>query len=133
MPAANTVTYVVIWGNFSAGDLVEMRNETGNVGRLITVLSSGLTRFNNITVIARYDARQNCVLPHEWNATKVASMLWIFIRPLRGRSGPEFGISSQLSRWLGTFRRGSIRIGWLTDRVVGFEMVDGQLYADCLY
>jgi len=96
-----------------------MRNETGNVGRLITVLSSGLTRFNNITVIARYDASRIAFFHMNGTQTKVASMLWIFMQPRRKRSGLEFGIFSQPSRWLGTFRRGSIRVGWLMDRVGG--------------
>jgi len=52
----STVTYALDWGNFRSGDLVEMRNETGSTNRLTTVLSSGLSGFSNITVIARYDA-----------------------------------------------------------------------------
>jgi hypothetical protein len=54
--ATNTVTYLMDWGNFRSGDLVEMRNETGNIGQLTTVLLSGLTSFSNVTAIARYDA-----------------------------------------------------------------------------
>ena len=46
------------WGNFRAGNLVEMRNETGNVDQLATVLASGLASFSNITMIARYDANR---------------------------------------------------------------------------
>lgn len=52
----NTVTYVKNWGDFCEGDLVEMRNETGNTNRLTTVLASGLASFSNVTTIARYDA-----------------------------------------------------------------------------
>jgi len=53
--STNTVTYVMDWGNFRKGDLVEMRNETGNVKQLTTVLTSGLASFSNVTTIARYD------------------------------------------------------------------------------
>jgi hypothetical protein len=52
----NTVTYLMDWGNFRRGNLVEMRNETGNIDRLTTVLASGLTGFTNITTIACYDS-----------------------------------------------------------------------------
>jgi hypothetical protein len=54
--STNTVTYVMDWGNFREGDLVEMRNETGNINKLTTVLTSGLASFSNVTTIARYDA-----------------------------------------------------------------------------
>ncbi|MEM2506059.1 MAG: M14 family metallopeptidase [Nitrososphaeria archaeon] len=54
--STNTVTYIMDWGNFRAGDKVEMRNETGNVDRLTTVLTSGLSNFSNVTIIAQYDA-----------------------------------------------------------------------------
>jgi hypothetical protein len=53
--STSTVSYVRDWGNFRNGDLVEMRNETGNVGKLIAVRASGLASFFNITIIARYD------------------------------------------------------------------------------
>jgi hypothetical protein len=53
--STNTVTYVIDWGNFRAGDLVEMRNETGNINQLTTVLASGLASYSNVTTIARYD------------------------------------------------------------------------------
>lgn len=53
--ATSTVTYVRDWGNFRNGDLVEMRNETGNTDQLTTVLTSGLATFANVTHIARYD------------------------------------------------------------------------------
>jgi hypothetical protein len=56
--STNTVTYARDWGNFHSGDLVEMCNETGNVGKLTTVLASGLASFTNITVIADYDANR---------------------------------------------------------------------------
>jgi len=53
--STSTVTYAVDWGDFHAGDLVEMRNETGNTDRLTTVLSSSLTSSGNTTIIARLD------------------------------------------------------------------------------
>jgi hypothetical protein len=56
--STNTVTYAKDWGNFQSGDLVEMRNETGNLDKLATVLASGLSSFTNITVIAGYDANR---------------------------------------------------------------------------
>jgi hypothetical protein len=52
----NTVTYVKDWGNFRNGDLVEMRNETGNTNKLTTVLASALASFSNISIIAQYDS-----------------------------------------------------------------------------
>ena len=60
--STNTVTYNMDWGNFRAGDLVEMRNETGNTNQLTTVLTSSLTTFANITTIARYDANRTAIL-----------------------------------------------------------------------
>lgn len=51
-----TVTYAMDWGNFRNGDLVEMRNETGNTDTLTTVSASSLAGYANVTVIARYDA-----------------------------------------------------------------------------
>lgn len=56
--ATETVTYVKDCGNFRKGDLVEMRNETGNIDQLATVSASGLAIFNNVTAIARYDANR---------------------------------------------------------------------------
>jgi hypothetical protein len=56
--STNTISYVMDWGSFHNGDLVVMRNETGNVGQLTTVLASGLAVFSNITVIARYDVNR---------------------------------------------------------------------------
>lgn len=50
------VTYTTDWGNFRSGDLVEMRNETGDTNQLTTVLSSALTSLSNVRTIARYDA-----------------------------------------------------------------------------
>jgi hypothetical protein len=70
-----TVTYVRDWGNFRNGDLVEMRNETGNTNQLATVLSSGLTSFSNVTAIARYDAN-NIALFH-MNGTTVKSGFYV--------------------------------------------------------
>lgn len=52
----STVTYKRDWGAFRNGDLVEMRNETGNTNTLTTVLSSELAKFSNISIIAQYDA-----------------------------------------------------------------------------
>jgi hypothetical protein len=52
------VSYVEDWGNFRAGDQVEMRNMTGDVDRLTTVLNSGLAGLVDVTVIARYDVSQ---------------------------------------------------------------------------
>ncbi len=54
--STSTVTYVMDWGSFRNGDRVEMRNVTGNVGRVTTVHASALASFSNITSIARYDA-----------------------------------------------------------------------------
>ena len=59
--STDTVTYAADWGNFRSGDLVEMRNETGNVGQLTTVLASGLSSFTNITTIARYDSNRTAL------------------------------------------------------------------------
>ena len=56
--STKTVTYVKDWGNFRNGDLVEMRNETGDLDRLITVLASDLSSFGNVTQIARYDSNR---------------------------------------------------------------------------
>lgn len=54
----NTVTYTRDWGAFRNGNLVEMRNETGNTNQLTTVLSSALTSFTNTSTIARYDSNR---------------------------------------------------------------------------
>ena len=54
--STNTVTYVRDWGNFREDDRVEMRNETGDVDKLATVLASGLASFPNVTTIAIFDA-----------------------------------------------------------------------------
>lgn len=51
-----TVTYTTDWGPFHNGDLVEMRNETGNINKLTTVLASALSSFTNTSTIARYDS-----------------------------------------------------------------------------
>lgn len=54
--STSTVTYAVDWGNFRAGDLVEMRNETGNVNQLTTVQASALAAFANVTTVSRYNS-----------------------------------------------------------------------------
>lgn len=54
--STNTVTYVRDWGNFRSGDLVEMRNETGDIDQLTAVSASGLMFFSNVCIITRYDA-----------------------------------------------------------------------------
>lgn len=56
--ATKTVAYVADWGNFRTGDLVEMRNMTGNVDQLRVVQAAGLASFANVTTIARYDANR---------------------------------------------------------------------------
>ena len=53
--STSTVTYVRDWGNFRNGDLVEMRNETGNLDQLTAVSASSLALFDNVTVVTRYD------------------------------------------------------------------------------
>ena len=70
-----TVTYSRDWGNFRTGDLVEMRNETGNIDRLTTVLSSGLASYSNVTTIARYDASRTAFL--HMNGTTANSGLYV--------------------------------------------------------
>jgi hypothetical protein len=54
--STNKVTYLVDWGNFRAGDVADMRNETGNVNQLTVVNASALSSFSNITAIARVDS-----------------------------------------------------------------------------
>jgi hypothetical protein len=51
-----TVTYNMYWGNFRSGDRAEMRNETGNVDKLTTVLSSGLSTLSGIRTIAQFNS-----------------------------------------------------------------------------
>lgn len=87
--SANTVTYVRDWGSFRAGDRVEMRNETGNLDKLTTVLSSALSNFANITSIARYDS------------TRVASF---YMNGTQSRSGiyvMDLDETSSETQWIG--------------------------------
>jgi hypothetical protein len=67
----NNVTYSKDWGNFRTGDLVEMRNETGNIDRLTVVLTSSLASFANVTGIASYDANRTAFL--YMNGTRATS------------------------------------------------------------
>jgi len=73
--ATRTVTYVKDWGNFRNGDLVEMRNETGNIDKLTTVLASGLASFTNVATIARYDA--NRIAFFHMNGTRSKSGFYV--------------------------------------------------------
>jgi len=54
--SANKVTYLNAWSNFNSGDVVDMRNETGNVNQLTVVSTSALSSFSNITVLSRVDS-----------------------------------------------------------------------------
>jgi hypothetical protein len=54
--STNKVTYLVDWGNFRAGDVADMRNETGSINQLTAVNTSALSSFSNITAIARVDS-----------------------------------------------------------------------------
>ncbi|MEM3640374.1 MAG: M14 family zinc carboxypeptidase [Candidatus Bathyarchaeia archaeon] len=71
----NTVTYVRDFGNFRSGDIAEMRNETGNVNKLTTVLSSVLDSFSNISRIAQYDT--NRVAFFHMNGTRRKSGFYV--------------------------------------------------------
>jgi len=73
--ATRTVTYVSDWGNFRNGDVVEMRNETGNINRLRMVLASGLASFTNVTIVARYDANRIALL--HMNGTRSQSGFYV--------------------------------------------------------
>jgi hypothetical protein len=73
--STSTVTYVMDWGNFRNGDCVEMRNETGNTNRVMTVHASGLASFSNVTTIARYDATR--VAFFHMNGTQSVSGLYV--------------------------------------------------------
>jgi hypothetical protein len=52
---ANKVTYLKDWGNFATGDLVNMKNETGNLNQLTVVSTSALSSFSNVTALTRVD------------------------------------------------------------------------------
>jgi hypothetical protein len=52
----NTVKYNLDWGNFRSGDIVYIKNETGNSNRLTSVLTSSLKTLSNITVISQFDS-----------------------------------------------------------------------------
>ena len=54
--STSTVNYVVSWGPFSSGDVVDMRNETGNVDQLTVVQASALGTLPNVVAIAKYDS-----------------------------------------------------------------------------
>ena len=54
--SVSTMTYLRDWGNFRAGDIVDIRNETGATSQLTAVLASGLAGFANTTSIARFDS-----------------------------------------------------------------------------
>jgi len=71
----NTVTYTVNWGNFRCGDLVEMRNETGNTNKLTMISTSALARFGNTSTIAQYDS--NHVAFFHMNGTKTNSGFYV--------------------------------------------------------
>jgi hypothetical protein len=71
----NTVTYVKDWGNFRNGDLVEMRNETGDTNKLTTVLASALASFSNTTTIAQYDSDRIALF--QMNGTKPKSGFYV--------------------------------------------------------
>ncbi|MHA1832376.1 MAG: M14 family zinc carboxypeptidase [Candidatus Baldrarchaeia archaeon] len=73
--STNTVTYDMDWGNFREGNLVEMRNETGNIDQLTTVLTSGLSSFSNVTIIAHYD--DNRVAFFHMNGTRSKSGFYV--------------------------------------------------------
>jgi len=73
--STGTVTYAMDWGNFRAGDRVEMRNETGNIDQLTNVLASGLATFTNITTIARYDS--NRITFFHMNGTQSTSGFYV--------------------------------------------------------
>ena len=73
--ATNTVTYIRDWGNFRSGDLVEMRNETGNTNQLLVVLASALASFSNTSIIAQYDS--NHVAYFHMNGTRIKSGFYV--------------------------------------------------------
>ena len=91
LQAVNTslVTYDVDWGVFRRGDVVEMRNETGGVNRINTVLTSGLTTFGNITTIAHYDPSHIALL--HMNGTKENSGFYVM----------DFDITTPETEWPG--------------------------------
>jgi len=60
--SASTVTYAVDWGNFHAGDTVDIRNETGNSNQLNAVLATALSPFSNVTTVSRYDTNRVAML-----------------------------------------------------------------------
>jgi hypothetical protein len=70
-----TVTYNMDWGNFRSGDLVEMRNETGNIDQLTTVIASGLATLSNIRIIAQFDSSH--VAFFHMNGTKPNSGFYV--------------------------------------------------------
>lgn len=59
---AYNITYDVNWGNFRNGDVVYIRNESGDNNFLQSVLLSKLDEFSNVTVIARYDVSRAAIL-----------------------------------------------------------------------
>jgi len=71
----STVTYTRDWGAFSNGDTAEMRNETGNINTLTTVLASALATFSNTSKIAQYDA--NRIAFFHMNGTKPKSGFYV--------------------------------------------------------
>jgi hypothetical protein len=71
----NTVTYVKDWGNFRNGNLVEMRNETGNTNKLATVPASALASFSNISIIAQYNS--NSIAYFHMNGTRTKSGFYV--------------------------------------------------------
>ena len=60
--SATSVTYAVDWGNFHAGDIVDIRNETGNNDQLNGVLATALSSFSNVTRVAGFDATRTAML-----------------------------------------------------------------------
>ncbi|MEM2506182.1 MAG: M14 family metallopeptidase [Nitrososphaeria archaeon] len=73
--ATSTVTYTRDWGNFRSGDSTVMRNETGNTNTLMTVLSSALSSFGNISLIAQYDSTR--IAFFHMNGTKARSGFYV--------------------------------------------------------
>lgn len=70
-----SVTYSMYWGNFRSGDRAEMRNETGNIDQLTTVLSSGLSTLSNTRIIAQFDS--NHVAFFHMNGTRPNSGFYV--------------------------------------------------------
>ncbi|MEM2546215.1 MAG: M14 family zinc carboxypeptidase, partial [Candidatus Bathyarchaeia archaeon] len=72
---ASTVTYTTDWGSFKSGDLVAIRNETGNKNTLTAVSSTALSSFSNISIIAQYDSTR--IAFFHMNGTKAKSGFYV--------------------------------------------------------